>query len=58
MSKIVLILSYSFSKINIIHLIRNAIFITLKINFLYTIEKPIPPRMGFFIDSSRSTINK
>ena len=45
----------SFPKINIIHLIRNAIFIPLKINFLYTIEKPIHPRMGFFNDLSRST---
>ena len=47
----------SFPKINIIHLIRNAIFIPLKINFLYTIKKPIPPRMGFFNDLSRSTPN-
>jgi hypothetical protein len=37
---------------------RNAIFIPLKINILYTSEKPIYPQMGFFIDSSRSTINK
>lgn len=47
---------FRFSKINIIHVIRNALFITLKINFLYTIEKPIYPQMGFFVDSSRSTI--
>ena len=44
------------SKINIIHVIRNAFFIPLKINFLYTIEKPIHPRMGFFNDLSRSTL--
>ena len=48
---------FKISKINIIHLIRNAIFIPLKINFLYTIKKPIPPRMGFFNDLSRSTPN-
>ena len=36
------------------HVIRNAFFIPLKIN-LYTIEKPIHPRMGFFNDLSRST---
>ena len=34
-----------------------ASFIPLKINFLYTIKKPIPPRMGFFNDLSRSTPN-
>ena len=45
----------SFPKINIIHLIRNAVFIPLKINLLYTNEKPIHPRMGFFYDFSCST---
>ena len=51
------LLELRFPKINIIHVIRNALFIPLKINFLYTIKKPIPPRMGFFNDLSRSTLN-
>ena len=38
-------------------IIRNAFFIPLKINFLYTTEKPIYPQMGFFNDLSRSTPN-
>jgi len=38
------------------HVIRNAFFIYLKINSLYHTQKPIHPRMGFFVDSSRSTL--
>ena len=45
-----------FKIINIIHLIRNATFIPLKINFLYTIKKPIYPQMGFFYVFPCSTL--
>ncbi len=56
MLKMVKAVLFKIAKINIMHVIRNAFFISLKINFLYTIEKPIHPRMGFFMDSSRSTL--
>ena len=48
---------FSFSTINIMQIIRNEIFIPLKINSLYTTEKPIYPLMGFFNDFSCSTLN-
>jgi len=48
---------FSFSTINIMQIIRNAFFIPLKINSLYTTEKPIYPQMGFFVDFSCSTLN-
>jgi hypothetical protein len=43
------------SKFNIMHIMRNAFFIHLKINILYTTEKPNHYRLGFFNDLSRST---
>jgi len=45
----------SFSKINIIHVIRNFIILSFKIIMIWNYKKPIHPRIGFFMSGFDSS---